>query len=169
MSLKQLKRIYYKFYHILFLNQFLLEYSCFTMLCCILVCSKVNQLYIYIYPLWFLLLFIFIFGQAGSLLLFVSFFKLQQAEATLQLWCADFSLQWLLLLQSMGSRRWAQQLQHTGLFALWHVRSSQLSSVAQSCPTLCNPMDCSTPGLPVHHQLPEFSQTHVYSVGYNIL
>ena len=34
------------------------------------------------------------------------------------------------------------------------------SSVAQSCLTLCNPMDCSTPGLPVHHQLPEFTQTH---------
>ena len=33
-----------------------------------------------------------------------------------------------------------------------------VSSVAQSCPTLCNPMNCSTPGLPVHHQLPEFTQ-----------
>ena len=40
--------------------------------------------------------------------------------------------------------------------------SVQFSSVAQSCPTLCNPMDCSTPGLPVHHQLPEFTQTHVH-------
>ena len=37
----------------------------------------------------------------------------------------------------------------------------QFSSVAQSCPTLCDPMNRSTPGLPVHHQLPEFSQTHV--------
>ena len=36
----------------------------------------------------------------------------------------------------------------------------QFSSVAQSCPTLCDPMNCSTPGLPVHHQLPEFTQTH---------
>ena len=36
----------------------------------------------------------------------------------------------------------------------------QFSSVAQSCPTLCDPMDCSTPGLSVHHQLPEFTQTH---------
>ena len=42
--------------------------------------------------------------------------------------------------------------------------SVQSSSVAQSCPTLCNPMDCSTPGLPVHHQLPEFTQTHVHWV-----
>ena len=39
------------------------------------------------------------------------------------------------------------------------------SSVAQSCPTLCNPMNRSTPGLPVHHQLPEFTQTHVHQVG----
>ena len=39
------------------------------------------------------------------------------------------------------------------------------SSVAQSCPALCNPMDCSTPGLPVHHQLPESTQTHVHCVG----
>ena len=41
----------------------------------------------------------------------------------------------------------------------------QFSSVAQSCPTLCNPMGCSTPGHPVHHQLPEFTQTHVHQVG----
>ena len=43
--------------------------------------------------------------------------------------------------------------------------SSQFSSVAQSCPTLCDPMNCSTPGLPVHHQLPEFTQTHAHRVG----
>ena len=41
----------------------------------------------------------------------------------------------------------------------------QFSSVAQSCQTLCDPMNCSTPGLPVHHQLPEFTQTHVHRVG----
>ena len=41
----------------------------------------------------------------------------------------------------------------------------QLSSVTESCPTLCDPMDCSTPGLPVHHQVPEFTQTHVHQVG----
>ena len=40
----------------------------------------------------------------------------------------------------------------------------QFSSVAQSCPTLCDPMNHSTPGLPVHHQLPEFTQTHVHRV-----
>ena len=42
--------------------------------------------------------------------------------------------------------------------------SVQLSLVAQSCPTLWDPMNCSTPGLPVHHQLPEFTQTHVHRV-----
>ena len=40
----------------------------------------------------------------------------------------------------------------------------QFGSLAQSCPTLCDPMNCSTPGLPVHHQVPEFNQTHVHSV-----
>ena len=43
--------------------------------------------------------------------------------------------------------------------------SVQFISVTQSCPTLCDPMNCSTPGLPVHHQLPEFTQTHVHQVG----
>ena len=42
---------------------------------------------------------------------------------------------------------------------------NQFSSVAQSCLTLCDPMNCSTPGLPVHHQLPESTQTHVHWVG----
>ena len=41
----------------------------------------------------------------------------------------------------------------------------QLSSVTQSCPTLCDPLDCSTPGLPVHHQPPELTQTHLHWVG----
>ena len=45
------------------------------------------------------------------------------------------------------------------------IRTVQFSSVAQSCPTLCDPMNRSTPGLPVYHQLPEFTQTHVHQVG----
>ena len=44
------------------------------------------------------------------------------------------------------------------------MHSVQFSSVSQSCPTLCDPMNRSTPGLPVHHQLPEFTQTHVHRV-----
>ena len=45
-----------------------------------------------------------------------------------------------------------------------HVKN-QFSSVTQSCPALCDPMNHSTAGLPVHHQLPEFTQTHVHQVG----
>ena len=45
------------------------------------------------------------------------------------------------------------------------MESVPFSSVAQSCPTLCNPMNCSTPDLPVHHQLPEITQTNVHRVG----
>ena len=41
----------------------------------------------------------------------------------------------------------------------------QFSSVAQSCPTLCHPMDLSTPDLPVHHKILDFTQTHVHQVG----
>ena len=43
--------------------------------------------------------------------------------------------------------------------------SVEFSSVTQLCPTLCNPMNCSTPGLPVHRKLLEFTQTHVHQVG----
>ena len=43
--------------------------------------------------------------------------------------------------------------------------SIKFSSVAQSCLTLCDPMNCSTPGFPVHHQLPEVAQTHIHWVG----
>ena len=57
----------------------------------------------------------------------------------------------------------------TKVKSLQHQQTSfttkvQFSSVAQSCPTLCNPMNSSTPGLPVHHQLLEFTQIHVYLV-----
>ena len=48
---------------------------------------------------------------------------------------------------------------------LFNLPSVQFSSIAQSCPTLCDPMNHSAPGLPVHHQLPEFTQTHAYWVG----
>ena len=46
-----------------------------------------------------------------------------------------------------------------------YIKTVQFSSVAQVCPSLCNPMKHSTPGLPIHHQLPEFTQTHVHRVG----
>ena len=50
------------------------------------------------------------------------------------------------------------------VISLTLLRIFQFSSVAQSCPTLCNPMNHSTPGLPVHHHLPEFTQTHLHRV-----
>ena len=56
-------------------------------------------------------------------------------------------------------RRWAESARCGLTFILF-----QFSSVAQSCPTLCNPMNRSMPGLPVHHQLPEFTRTHVHRV-----
>ena len=45
------------------------------------------------------------------------------------------------------------------------VCSVQFSAVSQSCLTLCDPTNCSTPGFPVHHQLPELAQAHVHQVG----
>ena len=51
------------------------------------------------------------------------------------------------------------------LYSLYSFSSVQFSSVTQPCLTLCDPMDCSTPGLPVHYQVPEFTQTHVHRVG----
>ena len=58
-----------------------------------------------------------------------------------------------------------QQQQQWILIHLWILHNIQFSSVAQSCLTLCDPMNCSTTGLPVHHQLPESIQTHVRWVG----
>ena len=58
-----------------------------------------------------------------------------------------------------GGQGWLLLEIHSLLFLI-----IQFSSVAQLCATLCDPMNCSTPGLPVHHQLPEFTQTHVHRV-----
>ena len=75
------------------------------------------------------------------------------------------------MLQSMGSQRVRQDRAkelnqvNNGHCLFVSKYSVQFSSVTQSCPTLCDPMNCSTPGFPVHHQLPEFTQTHVHSVG----
>ena len=63
---------------------------------------------------------------------------------------------------------WTESVCVSGFFLLVvleiHSRC-QFSSVAQSCLTLCNPMDCSMPGFPVHHQFPELAHTHVHWVG----
>ena len=76
----------------------------------------------------------------------------------------------------VGKIPWKRAWQQTSVFlpgesswteepgGLQSISSVQFSSVVQSCLILCDPMDCSTPGLPVHHQLPELAQTHVYQV-----
>ena len=83
-------------------------------------------------------------------------------------------LEWVVMLFSRESswpRDWTRvsYVSCIGMWVLYHLgslfSSVQFISVAQLCPTLCNSMDCSTPGLPVHHQLPEFTQTHVRWVG----
>ena len=63
----------------------------------------------------------------------------------------------------LGWRKW---LRVQGKEAQENLRRGlvQFRSVAQSCPTLCDPMDCSTLGFPAHHQLPEFTQSHVHRV-----
>ena len=53
---------------------------------------------------------------------------------------------------------------HLSKFHTYAFSSVQFSSVTHSCLILCDPMNCSMPGLPVHHQLPEFTQTHVHRV-----
>ena len=61
-----------------------------------------------------------------------------------------------------------QILNNDAVKVLHQFSSVQFSSVAQSCPTLCDPINCRTPGLPVQHQLLEFTQTHVHRVGDDI-
>jgi len=63
-------------------------------------------------------------------------------------------------------RWWKDTLLEATLIKLWSALSTslQFSSVQSLIPTLCNPMECSTPGFPVHHQLPELAQTHVHGV-----
>ena len=69
---------------------------------------------------------------------------------------SDFAEFSSILILLMSSHDWTKVL---------CIPGNQFSSVAQSCPALCDPRNCSTPGLPVHHQLPEFTQTHVHRVG----
>ena len=75
------------------------------------------------------------------------------------------SLKAFLVLEEHRGQGWLQSRSLSGLCIvtklIWWV---QFSSVIQLCPTLCDPMNCSRPGLPVHHQLLDFTQTHVHWV-----
>ena len=86
-------------------------------------------------------------------------------------WALDYFSNFLLLWFTDGKRIWSGiAVDHFLVPMNWYgiiplKTRIQFSSVPQLCPTLCYPMDCSMSGLPVHHQLPEFTQTHVHWVG----
>ena len=86
----------------------------------------------------------------------------QSRQANQSLWEGELLLSYLF-----GIRRHFLQLKVFTMeppFLVLKKACLQFSSVAQSCPTLCDPTNRSTPGLPVHHQLPEFTQTHIHQV-----
>ena len=112
-----------------------------------------------------------------------SLFPLQQIFPTQEWnWGLLYFMQILYQLSYQGSPQWSKAhlficqifwvLEMCELWARHIILSKKLtvqfSSVAQSCPTLCDPMDCSVPGFPVHHQLLELTQTHVHWVNYAI-
>ena len=70
----------------------------------------------------------------------------------------------ILFLHIKENHTYLYKCQQGGMGGNTYMGSVQFSSVAQLCPTFCDPMNRSTPGLPVHHQLPEFTQTHVHRV-----
>ena len=73
---------------------------------------------------------------------------------------------WMLSTQESQTKRNSSRKNFDGkIDTSWRRRILQFSSETQLCPTLCKPMNCSNPGLPVHHQLPQSTQTHVYWVG----
>ena len=79
----------------------------------------------------------------------------------------------MVLMNLFAGQQWGHRQTERLVDAVWEgeggwiervasVQFSLFSSVAQLCPTLCDPKDCSNPGLPVHHQLLQFTQTHVH-------
>ena len=92
--------------------------------------------------------------------------KLKLQDFGHQMWRTDSFEKTLMLGKIEGGRRrgWQRMRWLDGITNSVDISSVQFSSVAQLCPTLCEPMNCSTPGLSVHHQLPEFTETHVHRV-----
>ena len=74
---------------------------------------------------------------------------------------ADRASDWLAL--ELGEKPLARTHGHGHVFRVWCSKLTQLSPSV--CLTLCNPIDCSMPGFPLHHQLPELAQTHIHCVG----
>ena len=105
----------------------------------------------------------------------VSFYSKTEFKLSLQLKILNF-ISWCLSLNTWFFTYYKfQNFLNDSILFHFNVQISQIlcdvtnfesvSSVAQLYLTLCDPMDCSTPGLPVHHQLPEYTQTHVHWVG----
>ena len=88
----------------------------------------------------------------------MSLSKFQEMVNYREAWCAAVH-------RISKSQTWLSGWTTGCVYALVQFSSVQFNSVAQSCPSLCNPMNRSTLVLPVHHQLPEFTQTHVHRVG----
>ena len=105
---------------------------------------------------------VYVFWHIGYFSLLSVFFLIVIPINLLKL-CLGMQLSYLKIVwffQVIRLRFVRQDLSNT------EVRTNfQFSSVTQSCPTLCDPMDCSTPGFPVHHQVPELTQTHAHRVG----
>ena len=95
--------------------------------------------------------------------------SITNSRSSLKLMCIEsVMLSKHLILSPLSPALSVSQHQHLFMcyFNLTNIGVSvQFSSVAQSCPTLCDPINRSTPVLPVHHQLPEFTQAHVHRVG----
>ena len=102
-------------------------------------------------------------AQAGTKIARRNINNLRYADDTTLMAESEEELKSLLMKVKMESEKVGLKLniQKTKIMAYSPISSVQFSSVTQSCLTLCDPMNHSTPGLPVHHQLPEFTQTHV--------
>ena len=97
----------------------------------------------------------------------ISYKILYPGQSSRLIWDETFNyyVWYILHVSAFEFENWFESLgQETVVYSSLSIRSDQIRSVAQSCPILCDPMNHSTPGLPVHHQLPEFTQTHVHRV-----
>ena len=105
-------------------------------------------------------------AQAGIKIAWRNINNLRYADDTTLMAESEKELKSLLMKVKEESEKAGLKLniQKTKIVASSPISSVQFSSVAQSFPTLCDPMNRSTPGLSVHHQLPEFTQTHIHRV-----
>ena len=117
-------------------------------------------------PLWLKAIYFFSFTFLSLSLLFFFLFKRMPFLSSTGSWLGSKTNR--VFAESSQDQLGASQCSALFCLLLWlgpSSSSSNSSSVAQSCPALCNPMNHGTPDLPVHHQLLEFTQTHVHRVG----